>query len=271
MLGIELTPEHDLHRLVDLGVRAEAAGTTPSTRRVTTTTATRGRSSRSWRPPRTRSGLARRRQPLRDPPGDARLASRHPRRAVGGPRRLRARPGRPSTLRNLGLEDERGLRPVLEAFKTAQKLWAGERVDHEGTFDAAGAGLNYAPQGADIPVHVGGEGPHMCRMAAKHADGLLFNGSHPKDLAWAREQADDGLADRPDHRGDFDLIAYAAVSVAEDEAAAREAARPPVAFIRGAAPPVLKRHGIDPAAASEVGDRVSAGEFSAAFERVTPR
>jgi len=33
----------------------------------------------------------------------------------------------------------------------------------------------------------------------------------------------------------------------------------------------LKRHGIDPAAASEVGDRVSAGEFSAAFERVTPR
>jgi len=32
----------------------------------------------------------------------------------------------------------------------------------------------------------------------------------------------------------------------------------------------LKRHGIDPAAASEVGDRVSAGEFSAAFERVTP-
>jgi len=79
-------------------------------------------------------------------------------------------------------------------------------------------------------------------------------------------------SDRPDHRGDFDLIAYAAVSVAEDEAAAREAARPPVAFIAGgAAPPVLKRHGIDPAAASEVGDRVSAGEFSAAFERVTPR
>ena len=181
-------------------------------------------------------------------------------------------PGDPSTLANLGLADERGLRPVLEAFKTAQKLWAGERVDHDGTFDASEAGLNYEPpQGADVPVHVGGEGPHMCRMAAKHADGLLYNGSHPDDLAWARDQVDDGLTERPEHRGDFDLIAYAAVSVDEDGEAAREAARPPVAFITaGAAPPVLKRHGIDPDAASEIGDRVSAGEFSAAFDLVTP-
>ncbi|MFW5917838.1 MAG: LLM class flavin-dependent oxidoreductase, partial [Halorubrum sp.] len=150
-------------------------------------------------------------------------------------------------------------------------LWAGERVDHDGTFEASEAGLNYEPpQGGDLPVHVGGEGPHMCRMAAKHADGLLYNGSHPTDLAWAREQVDDGLSDRPDHRGDFDLIAYAAVSVDEDEAVAREAARPPVAFITaGAAPPVLERHGIDPDAASAIGERVSAGEFSAAFESVT--
>jgi 5,10-methylenetetrahydromethanopterin reductase len=108
-------------------------------------------------------------------------------------------------------------------------------------------------------------------MAAKHADGLLYNGSHPDDLAWARDQVDDGLGDRPAHRGDFDLVAYAAVSVDEDGEAAREAARPPVAFITaGAAPPVLKRHGIDPEAASEIGDRVSAGEFSAAFDLVTP-
>jgi len=236
MLGIELTPEHDLHRLVDLGVRAEAAGYDA----VYSTCHYNNRDPWAFL-----SQLATATDSVRLGPGVANPYETHPvtlasrvatldelseGRAVFG-----LGPGDPSTLRNLGLEDERGLRPVLEAFKTAQKLWAGERVDHEGTFDAAGAGLNYEPRrGADIPVHVGGEGPHMCRMAAKHADGLLFNGSHPKDLAWAREQADDGLADRPDHRGDFDLIAYAAVSVAEDEAAAREAARPPVAFIAGA-------------------------------------
>jgi len=148
MLGIELTPEHDLHRLVDLGVRAEAAGYDA----VYSTCHYNNRDPWAFLAAGDRHGLGPawpgRRQPLRDPPGDARLASRHPRRAVGGPRRLRARPGRPSTLRNLGLEDERGLRPVLEAFKTAQKLWAGERVDHEGTFDAAGAGLNYEPRRA---------------------------------------------------------------------------------------------------------------------------
>jgi 5,10-methylenetetrahydromethanopterin reductase len=174
-------------------------------------------------------------------------------------------------MRNLDAMDDRGLRAVLETFKTAQRLWAGERVDHEGTFTAVDAGLNFEPpQGGAIPVHVGGEGPHMCRMAAKHADGLLFNGSHPDDLAWARAQVDDGLTERPDERGPFALAAYASVSVAEDEDAAREAARPPVAYIAaGAAPPVLDRHGIDHGRAEQIGDALSAGEFHEAFDLVT--
>ncbi|WP_256402680.1 5,10-methylenetetrahydromethanopterin reductase [Halorubrum salinum] len=273
MLGIELTPEHDLHRLVDLGVRAEAAGYDA----VYSTCHYNNRDPWAFL-----SQLATATETVRLGPGVANPYETHPvtlasrvatldelseGRAVFG-----LGPGDPSTLRNLGLEDQRGLRPVLEAFKTAQRLWAGERVDHDGTFDASEAGLNYEPpQGASIPVHVGGEGPHMCRMAAKHADGLLYNGSHPKDLAWARDQVDDGLDDRPESRGEFDLIAYAAVSIDEDGAAAREAARPPVAFIAGgAAPPVLDRHDIDADAAAEIGEHVSAGEFSAAFERVTP-
>jgi len=111
----------------------------------------------------------------------------------------------------------------------------------------------------------------MCRMAAKHADGLLFNGSHEADLAWARDQVAKGDADRPDHRGEFDLAAYASVSVATEREAAREAARPPVAYITaGAAPPVLDRHDIDGETADEIGEKISAGEFSAAFELVTP-
>ena len=179
-------------------------------------------------------------------------------------------PGDPSTLRNLGLADERGLRSVLEAFTVARRLWDGERVDHDGTFSADSAGLNYEPPG-DIPVYVGGEGPHMCRLAAKHADGLLVNGSHPDDLRWAREQVEIGGEERPADRGDFELAAYASVSVAEERDAAREAARPAVAFIAaGAAPPVLSRHGIDRELAGEIGDHISAGRFSAAFEAVTP-
>ena len=272
MFGIELTPEHELDRMVALGERAEAAGYDT----VFSTCHYNNRDAWSFL-----SRLAVATDEVALGPGVANPLETHPvtlasklatldeasdGRAVYG-----IGPGDPSTLANLGLADERGLRPVLEAFKTAQQLWAGERVDHDGTFQATDAGLNYEPpQGPDIPVVVGGEGPHMCRMAAKHADGLLYNGSHPKDLAWAREQVDEGLADRPDHRGDFDLVAYAAVSIAEDATAAREAARPAVAYITAsAAPPVLDRHGVDPATAEAIGDDISAGEFSAAFDAVT--
>ncbi|MFC7081546.1 5,10-methylenetetrahydromethanopterin reductase [Halorussus caseinilyticus] len=182
-----------------------------------------------------------------------------------------------STLTNLGFDREKPLRRVLEAMKVSQKLWSGERVDHEGTFQATDAALNYADaigggDGAnDIPVYVGAQGPHMIRMAAKHADGVLVNASHPDDFAWADQQVEKGLAERPDERGDFDFAAYASVSVAEDADAAREAARPPVAFIAGgAAPPVLDRHGIDHERAAEIGKAIESGDFSTAFEAVTP-
>jgi 5,10-methylenetetrahydromethanopterin reductase len=179
-------------------------------------------------------------------------------------------PGDPSSLGTLGLADDRGLRPVLEAFQTARRLWAGETVTHEGTFAADRAELKFDVEG-DIPVHVGGEGPHMCRMAGKHADGLLFNGSHPDDLAWARDRVEEGNADRPDSHGDFALSAYAAVSVAEDGDAAREAARAPVAFIAsGAAPPVLDRHGIDSEAVEEVQAALADSRFGDAYAAVTP-
>ncbi|MGM0590676.1 MAG: 5,10-methylenetetrahydromethanopterin reductase [Halobacteriota archaeon] len=271
MLGIELTPEHPVERVVDLGRKAEDAGCDA----VFVSCHYNNRD-----PLAVLARLADATETVVLGPGVVNPLETHPvtlasklatldevseGRAVFG-----IGPGDPSTLRNLGLEDGRGLRPVLEAFTVARRLWAGERVTHDGTFVARDAGLNYEPAG-EIPVYVGGEGPHMCRMAAKHADGLLFNGSHPDDLAWAREQVAVGLDDRPDERGEFDLAAYASVSVAADGDEAREAARPPVAFITaGAAPPVLGRHGIDADRASEIGDRISAGEFSEAFGLVTP-
>jgi 5,10-methylenetetrahydromethanopterin reductase len=271
MFGIELTPEHPVDDVVALGVQAEAAG-------YDTVFVSSHYNNRD--PFAVLARLAHTTDSIRLGPGVVNPYERHPvtlasqtatvadqsdGRAVFG-----IGPGDPSTLANLGLADDRGLRSVLEAFKVAQRLWNGERVSHDGTFSCTDAGLNFDTPG-EIPVYVGGEGPHMCRMAGKHADGLLFNGSHPDDLAWARDRVDEGVKDRPDDADDFDLAAYASVSVSEDREAAREAARPPVAFIAaGAAPPVLDRHGLDHDLASEIGEKISAGEFSAAFERVTP-
>ncbi|MHC3439134.1 5,10-methylenetetrahydromethanopterin reductase [Natrialbaceae archaeon A-gly3] len=173
-----------------------------------------------------------------------------------------------STLSNLGVERDSPLRRVLETFKLAEDLWAGETVTHEGTFTAKDASLNLEP--TEIPVYVGAQGPHMLRMSAKHADGTLVNASHPKDLEWAAGQIEQGLAERPDDRGEFDALAFASVSVAEEEASAREAARPPVAFIAGgAAPPVLERHEIDREAASAVSEALERGDLEEAFGNVT--
>ena len=111
----------------------------------------------------------------------------------------------------------------------------------------------------------------MTRMAAKFAGGVLYNGAHPRDIEWAADRVAEGLDARPDHRGEFGFAAYASVSVAEDAEAAREAARPPVAFIAGSAPPpVLDRHDIDRDVASDIGDAIASGEFPDAFGQVTP-
>jgi 5,10-methylenetetrahydromethanopterin reductase len=269
MLGIELTPEHPTERLVELGVEAEQAG-------FDTVFASHHYNNRD--PFAALTLLAERTEEVRLGPGVTNPYETHPvtlasrvatldelsdGRAVFG-----IGPGDPSTLENLGLGDQRGLRSVLESFQIGRRLWNGERVEHDGTFRARDAGLNY--EVGEIPVYVGGEGPEMCRMAAKHADGLLFNGSHPDDLAWASARVEEGLDERSAERGDFDFAAYASVSIAEDGEAAREAARPPVAFIAaGAPPPVLDRHDIDAERATEIGDAISAGEFSAAFDRVS--
>jgi 5,10-methylenetetrahydromethanopterin reductase len=178
-------------------------------------------------------------------------------------------PGDRSTLANLGVERDRPLRRVLETMQVARRLFDGERVDHDGTFEAVDAGLNY--DAGDVPIYVGAQGPHMLRMAAKYADGVLLNAAHPDDVAWAAERVGEGLDERDPDRGDLEFVVYAGVSVAEDAAAARTVARQPVAFVvGGAADPVLDRHGIDRDRANAVGAAVEAGEFEEAFDLVTP-
>ncbi|WP_332897876.1 5,10-methylenetetrahydromethanopterin reductase [Haladaptatus sp. CMSO5] len=269
MNGIELTPEHPVSELAEYGTLAEAAG-------FDTGFVSAHYNNRDPFIALDRIGQAT--TDLRVGPGVVNPYETHPvalasrmatldestdGRAVFG---LGA--GDRSTLTNLGYDRDRPLRRVLETMKVAQRLWAGERVTHDGTFTATDAGLNY--DAGEIPVYIGAQGPHMLKMSAKHADGVLINASHPADVEWAAGKIEDGLAMRPADRGAFDAAAYASVSIAEDGETAREAARPPVAFIAGgAAPPVLERHGIDPDAAAQIGEQIGAGKFTAAFGAVT--
>ncbi|MEF8782190.1 MAG: 5,10-methylenetetrahydromethanopterin reductase [Haloarculaceae archaeon] len=270
MLGIELAPEHPVGRLTDLALGAEEAG-------FDTVFVSHHYNNRDEFV--TLADIARATSSVRLGPGITNPYETHPvslasRMATidelaAGRGVFGVGAGDRSTLSNLGYDAERPLRRVLETVQVARRLFEGERVDHDGTFRADGAGLNY--EAGSIPVYVGAQGPDMTRMAAKYADGALFNGAHPRDIEWASERVEEGLAERPDERGEFDFAVYASVSVAEDAEAAREAARPPVAFITGSAPgPVLDRHDIDRERAEAVGEKISEGGFSAAFEAVTP-
>jgi 5,10-methylenetetrahydromethanopterin reductase len=270
MRAIELTPEHPVDEITELARQAEETG-------FDTVFAACHYFNRD--PFVTLSRIAAETEDIRLGPAAANPYETHPLtlasqvatlqevsdgRAVFG-----VGPGDRSTLQSMGVERDSPLRRVLETFKVAQDLWAGETVDADGTFTARDAALEFPVEG-EIPVYVGAQGPHMLRMSAKHADGVLYNASHPKDFAWAEGQIEQGLDERPGERGDFEFAAYASVSVAEDEQEAREAARPPVAFIvGGAAPPVLQRHDIDEGAASAVSEALEAGEFTDAFGAVS--
>lgn len=174
-----------------------------------------------------------------------------------------------STLRHLGVDRSKPLLRVRETIEVSRQLWAGEQVTHDGTFVARDAKLNYEVDG-EIPIYVGAQGPGMLRMSAAIADGVLVNASHELDVAWATDHLAAGLEERRGDLGPFQMAAYASVSVAADEGAAREAARPPVAFIVGGADSqVLDRHGIDHERAKRIGSLVEGGRFSDAFSAVT--
>jgi len=123
-----------------------------------------------------------------------------------------------SSLSNLGLERDSPLRRVLETFDLARELWDGRTVTHEGTFTARDASLNLEPPSEEIPVYVGAQGPHMLRMSAKHADGVLVNAAHPRDLEWAAGQLEQG--------GRNDRTSAASSSRSRSRASASPATKP---------------------------------------------
>ncbi len=269
MLGIELTPEHPVSRLSTLARQAEDEG-------FETVFVSHHYNNRDEFV--VLADIARETETVRLGPGITNPYETHPvtlasristldelsdGRAVYG-----IGPGDRSTLANLGYDHDDALRRVLETMQVGRKIHDGECVDHDGTFEAVDARLNYDTR--RLPVYVGAQGPHMTRMAAKYADGVLYNGSHPRDIEWASERVAEGLDERDEKHGEFDFAAYASVSLAETESDAREAARPPVAFITGGAPgPVLDRHDLDQERADEISDAIAAGEFREAFGLVS--
>ena len=178
--------------------------------------------------------------------------------------------GDPSTLQLLGIEQAAPARCVHETISVLRRLWNGEHVTHDGAFSLDGAALNF--QSRPIPIVVGAQGPSMLRLAAAHGDGVLLNAAHPRDYRWATTHIDRGRERRPADATPLTVAGFVSVSVSTDAAAATAAARPPVAFITAGAPvETCRRHGLEETAVEGVRDALRAGDRTTAYERVTPR
>ncbi|MBC7218833.1 MAG: 5,10-methylenetetrahydromethanopterin reductase [Hadesarchaea archaeon] len=178
--------------------------------------------------------------------------------------------GDPFFLETVGIKQTKPLTSVREAVFIIRKLFAGERVDFEGEcFTCRGARLRFKPPNR-IPIYVGGRRRKMLRLAGEVADGALINASHPIDIVDAVKNIKEGLRQRASHGGDFDFVAYMAVSIDNDEKKARDAARGVVAFVASSAPEdSLSHRAISAEDVEEVRKYLRRGELAKAREAVT--
>ncbi|RLI88939.1 MAG: 5,10-methylenetetrahydromethanopterin reductase [Archaeoglobales archaeon] len=173
------------------------------------------------------------------------------------------------TLERIGVKWEKPLSRIREAVEVIRALHAGKSVSYDGKFfKLSGAKLDF--NAGSIPIYIGAQGPKMLKLAAEIGDGVLINASHPKDFEVARKSIDEGL-----QKGkDFDVVAYASLSIDRDGGKARNAAKIVVAFIVAGSPDVIfERHGISSEDVEKVrtslNNAFATGNWKAVNEAVT--
>ncbi len=148
------------------------------------------------------------------------------------------------TFDRIGISWTKPLRRMREAVEIIRSLHGGKSVSYDGKiFKFNGARLDF--KAGNIPIYIGAQGPKMLQLAAELGDGVLINASHPRDFETAKENIDAGLEKAGKSRDEFDVVAYASMSVDKDANKARNASKIVVAFIVAGSPDVIfERHGI---------------------------
>ncbi len=144
--------------------------------------------------------------------------------------------GDPVFLETVGIKQFKPLTTVREAVYIIRKLLKGEKVEFMGeSLTCHGAKLRFKPANK-VPIYVGGRRQRMLQLAGEVADGALINASHPADIKECVSYVREGLKNSKRSKDKFDIVAYMAVSVDNNEEKALEAARGVVAFLASSAP-----------------------------------
>ncbi len=120
----------------------------------------------------------------------------------------------------------RPLATLGECVDVIRRLWAGERVTHEGQgFSLADVALEYKPAQPELPIVLGVKGPRALGLAGAVADGVVCSiMSSPAHVRRVRETI--APARRQSGRGRCPVLAYVPVAIGRDGAAARRSVRP---------------------------------------------
>jgi alkanesulfonate monooxygenase SsuD/methylene tetrahydromethanopterin reductase-like flavin-dependent oxidoreductase (luciferase family) len=169
--------------------------------------------------------------------------------------------GGEDNLRNNGLPTDRPLprlRDYLLAISTVLRTGKGALAEFTGEYYQAktqgypGYPLSgYGLSPTELPILIGGFGAQMNRLAARHADGMVYHARTGQALV--RKRRADAERVRPDGRPPFITVAPHGVSVHSDERVALERARAALTFSFG-----HFRDAIEELGATEVAERVTA-------------
>lgn len=179
----------------------------------------------------------------------------------GGRAILGIGPGDKATFDSMGISWEKPLTTTKESVTALRGYFAGENVSLDGEMVKVG-GAKMAFKTGDIPIYLGAQGPKMLQLAGEVADGILINGSHPRDFDVALDKIKEGAENAGRDMNDIDIAAYTCFSIDKDAEKAKQEAKVVVAFIVAGSPDVvLERHGIDPEAKKNISDAISKGDF----------
>ncbi len=137
----------------------------------------------------------------------------------------------------LGIERKKPARAIRESIELIRMLLRGEKVTYKGEVIQFTEGkLSFAPVRAEIPVYVASNGPLGQRTAGAVADGALMEAcGNVAEVRAFRAALDEGASKAGRDPKAVKLIARLNTCIASDGQKARDALRPTVARLLGAA------------------------------------
>ena len=166
-------------------------------------------------------------------------------------------------LADLGIEQQRPVETIAEAWEIVTRLLAGDRSGFEGEIFrlAPGLGLAYPRERERVPLLIGSWSPRLTSFAAGHAAELKIGGSaNPAMVQLARERL--GAAD-------VGIVAGAVTVVDTDDTRAREHARHQVAMYLAVVAGLDPAAGVPAALIAAIAEQLAAGDVAGAANLIS--